>query len=173
MRTVETRLCSDCGVQPTTAERCRRCANVAAWRRPRRPSSKSIRLDIPNQERTRIRMLTQAMVTCGVLVRPDRCEHCQKFKTDRVYYLRRIEAHHYDYEDPAHVVWLCIACHTDVHLWHKGMAGWHVVPRFRITREGSRYALVRLGHGGARLFEWPKVARTRPATNGYLYAAAE
>lgn len=43
----------------------------------------------------------------GDLVKPDRCECCDK--------KRKVEAHHDCYTKPLDVVWLCKECHTTVH----------------------------------------------------------
>lgn len=43
----------------------------------------------------------------GNLVRPKRCEHCG---SDGV-----LHGHHHDYGKPLCVVWLCVACHRQIH----------------------------------------------------------
>ena len=50
----------------------------------------------------------------GRIARPDVCEKCgqtQQFKDGRT----GIQAHHYDYEKPLDVIWLCQKCHHNLH----------------------------------------------------------
>jgi hypothetical protein len=47
----------------------------------------------------------------GVLVRPDLCRLCGK--------KGKIVGHHYDYNKPLDVTWVCHACHADIHRKHK------------------------------------------------------
>lgn len=53
------------------------------------------------------RRLLEAAVRAGVVTRPTRCQGCGCSNTKH-----RIEAHHYDYENPLDVIWLCTPCHS-------------------------------------------------------------
>lgn len=52
-------------------------------------------------------LLSQAVLTKKV-AKSDICAMCLNGNT-------RIEAHHEDYSRPLDVVWLCVACHKDIH----------------------------------------------------------
>jgi DNA-binding transcriptional regulator YiaG len=44
----------------------------------------------------------------GVLVKPDKCEKCNKES-------KMLHGHHNDYDKPLEVVWLCPTCHAEEH----------------------------------------------------------
>jgi len=46
-------------------------------------------------------------VMSGKIVRPSTCERCKK--------TRKVDAHHYDYDKPFDVIWLCRSCHMAEH----------------------------------------------------------
>lgn len=48
------------------------------------------------------------LIWAHVKDRPNKCELCDKN-------VKKIYAHHYDYSKPLDVIWLCSACHADVH----------------------------------------------------------
>lgn len=52
--------------------------------------------------------------------RPDYCEMCKKHKDELSW---TIHAHHPDYNKPEKIKWLCAACHKQVHLKMKRIAG--------------------------------------------------
>ena len=43
----------------------------------------------------------------GVLKKPDKCENCQ--------HVRDLIAHHFDYNRPLDVNWVCRSCHSKIH----------------------------------------------------------
>lgn len=47
----------------------------------------------------------------GLIRKPKRCSRCKKIK--------RLDGHHYDYDKPLNVWWLCRKCHKDVHAYQK------------------------------------------------------
>lgn len=47
-------------------------------------------------------------VSCGLLIKPDRCSRCHKTGI-------KILGHHDDYNDALSVVWLCSDCHVKHH----------------------------------------------------------
>jgi hypothetical protein len=49
-------------------------------------------------------------IKSGLVTKPDQCSRCNKTATGM-----QLQAHHYDYNKPLDVVWLCIACHKQVH----------------------------------------------------------
>jgi hypothetical protein len=49
--------------------------------------------------------LVRYHIARGNLIRPARCEECDASS-------RRIEAAHYDYDQPLRVRWLCRSCHV-------------------------------------------------------------
>lgn len=68
-----------------------------------------------NTKKKRIQHLTEKAIKKGVLIQPIKCSECKKtqeFKDGR----NGIQAHHYDYNKPLDVEWLCQKCH---HNWHK------------------------------------------------------
>lgn len=67
------------------------------------------------------RRAVRAAILKGHLVRPDRCERCQK--------VGKPEAHHPDYSKPLAVAWLCLKCHRAEH-----RAGRDKVPSHRDVR---------------------------------------
>lgn len=46
-------------------------------------------------------------VHAGHIIKPDICESCSRYLS--------VEAHHYDYERPYDVLWLCKGCHEKIH----------------------------------------------------------
>lgn len=50
-----------------------------------------------------------AAIERGAIVRPTVCEKCHKNKD-------KIEGHHFDYDKPLDVIWLCISCHRKLHM---------------------------------------------------------
>ena len=58
-------------------------------------------------QQVKVRAILNAAVRQGKVVRPARCERCGVSG--------RIVAHHYDYEQPLNVIWLCDECHGVVH----------------------------------------------------------
>ena len=51
--------------------------------------------------------IVAAAIKAGTLIRPKKCEHCLK--------LRRVQAHHDNYDKPLDVRWLCQRCHSRLH----------------------------------------------------------
>jgi len=76
---------------------CRKCADSGrvGRRRFRRPTAKA----------RRAQGLVRYYIRTGKLVRPTSCDQCGNGK-------RRIEAAHYDYDQPMHVRWLSRSCHA-------------------------------------------------------------
>ena len=60
-----------------------------------------------NRKETRARSLVSSAVRCGRLDKPDRCSHCHT--------VTKIVGHHPNYDKPLEVVWLCHACHNQLH----------------------------------------------------------
>lgn len=60
-----------------------------------------------HKEKTKAEGLVNEAIRYGKLKRPDKCESCGKEC--------KPQAHHYDYSKPLEVVWLCTACHANVH----------------------------------------------------------
>ena len=54
-------------------------------------------------------MAVEAAIRCGKLEKPERCQGCGRSASET-----RISAHHYDYEKPLDVIWLCAACHRPI-----------------------------------------------------------
>jgi hypothetical protein len=57
--------------------------------------------------KTTARTLLNAAVRSGKIIKPDACQECGEVK--------RITAHHNDYNNPLEVVWLCYECHAKKH----------------------------------------------------------
>lgn len=57
------------------------------------------------------RYMVNNAVRDGKLEKPDRCSHCNETK--------RLVGHHEDYTRPLEVVWLCDACHRQLHAFYE------------------------------------------------------
>lgn len=70
-----------------------------------------------NAYRSRRPLVTKAhsavgrALNSGQLVRPEACEHCSK--------VGRVNGHHEDYHKPLDVIWLCVACHRELHAYYE------------------------------------------------------
>lgn len=60
-----------------------------------------------NPDKNRAHVTFGNAVRDGKLHRPENCSHCHD--------TGRIEGHHPDYSKPLEVVWLCVACHRNLH----------------------------------------------------------
>lgn len=58
---------------------------------------------------TKARNMVSNAIRDGRLIRPSRCEHCGSDQ--------RLHGHHYDYDKPLSVIWLCVPCHKQVHAY--------------------------------------------------------
>ena len=56
---------------------------------------------------SRARASLYNLLGAGILVKPRRCEQCNK--------RRKLEGHHADYRAPERVEWLCLSCHRSLH----------------------------------------------------------
>ena len=64
-----------------------------------------------NPEKMVIRARFTEAVRLGKIKRPESCSKCGKE--------RRVQSHHYDYEDYRHFIWVCASCHKLIHLGEK------------------------------------------------------
>lgn len=64
-----------------------------------------LRLKDPEKSRARCRLARA--VRAGKVIKPDRCQHCGGEQ--------KLHGHHYDYSKPLSVLWLCPACHRQIH----------------------------------------------------------
>jgi len=92
--------------------RCKDCAqsDVNKWR-AKNPETLAVvnrRWRVKNMARsnraTRAQRQVRMAITAGLLARPEACEACGSVEG-------RIEAAHYDYDEPLRVRWLCMKCH--------------------------------------------------------------
>lgn len=79
-----------------------------------RASAKSY---INHKEKWQTRAKTIYAIKMGILVKPEKCEHCE-FKGAG----RKIQAHHTDYSKPLKVIFLCTQCHAKAHKLLKAKA---------------------------------------------------
>lgn len=66
-------------------------------------------------KKKRVQHLVEKAIKKGVLINPNKCEKCgcdNSFTDGR----SGIQAHHFDYDKPLIVMWLCQKCHYE---WHK------------------------------------------------------
>ena len=63
---------------------------------------------IKNKEKWLARSKARYAVKIGKLIKPDRCEVCEKKAAGHA-----LQGHHEDYSKPLEVTWLCISCHAD------------------------------------------------------------
>lgn len=61
-------------------------------------------------EKKAARIILNAYISMGKIVKPNSCEMCLK--------KIRVEGHHEDYSKPLEVKWVCKRCHADIH-WKK------------------------------------------------------
>lgn len=80
-------------------------ANKTRMREWNRKYKAEKRLDPEQKRKDECRNATMKAVYAGVLERPDKCE-CGSGP---------VEAHHYDYDKPLDVEWLCRTCHSKEH----------------------------------------------------------
>src|SRR5690606_23872007 len=85
-----------CLAQKCCSVKCGNLAKRVEVRKPRQPVTPAAR---------RAQGLVQYHIKVGHLVRPEACEECGATG-------RRIEAAHYNYEEPLKVRWLCRSCHV-------------------------------------------------------------
>jgi len=65
------------------------------------------RWNAANKGKTKVHNEVYRAIKAGDLVKPDACEVCD--------YVKPLDAHHFDYESPMVVVWLCRQCHQLLH----------------------------------------------------------
>lgn len=63
------------------------------------------RLENPKEYKARI--LVANAVKSKKIEKPLRCQHCGSDST--------LHGHHYDYDKPLSVIWLCVPCHRQIH----------------------------------------------------------
>lgn len=88
----------------------------------------------------RAHYIVERAIRAGTFTRPDNCPRC--FRDDVI-----IQAHHYDYDKPLDVDWLCPSCHQKLHATGRKAdsfrrAGWRLL--------GTGKSMV---HAGNRLIE--------------------
>ena len=74
--------------------------------------------------------ILEKAVQCGKISRKHECEECG-FKGTFANGRTAIQAHHFDYNKPLDVIWLCQKCH---HEWHKNNKAKEVVPSEAMPR---------------------------------------
>lgn len=60
-----------------------------------------------NPKANKARAMVGRAVKDGTLQKPNRCQQCGENKG--------LHGHHYDYDKPLSVIWLCAACHHQLH----------------------------------------------------------
>ena len=73
--------------------------------------------------RTNAYRVVEAALRAGVIEKPHSCSICNCPDTEK-----RIEAHHYDYERPLEVTWLCPDCHFMADQMRRGREGEKAMP---------------------------------------------
>lgn len=51
----------------------------------------------------------------GILIMPDNCQHCGIHVSNLKYKVKKLQAHHTDYNNPLEIVWVCFSCHRKIH----------------------------------------------------------
>jgi hypothetical protein len=83
----------------------RRNRQSRKWARLQRHLEICLDLVRPRRIRTRSARYAAALgEQLGLLIRPQRCSWCRS--------RRRLERHHWDYEEPLNVTYLCVDCHA-------------------------------------------------------------
>jgi len=90
-------------------------------------------------ERYAARKALQQAVKTGSVLKPDRCEECNRKKY--------ITAHHEDYEEPLEVMWLCRQCHGAADRELRKRGGLRFPPAPKTTWCGSNASLLSLAGG--------------------------
>lgn len=60
-----------------------------------------------NKEKEQAHKRVARAIRSGKLVKPTRCSQCSSNE--------KIEGHHYDYDKPLDVIWVCQPCHNNIH----------------------------------------------------------
>jgi len=60
-----------------------------------------------HREKQNARSMLNYHVRVGNVVKPKKCEKCKKQK--------KLAGHHFNYNEPLRVVWVCRGCHADIH----------------------------------------------------------
>jgi hypothetical protein len=87
----------------------RRAESRRAHRQRNAEAVREINRRYPEKNRAR-RRVAEAL-TAGRLVKPLACERCEREVSGR-----NLQAHHEDYSKPLEVDWLCVDCHTQLHV---------------------------------------------------------
>lgn len=89
-------------------ERCRvrRARKDRTLRERDKRNARISRLRFP--KKVQARLILSRHVKQGKVIKPTSCQGCGLS-------VNRIEGHHYDYEYPIWVAWLCVSCHRRVH----------------------------------------------------------
>src|SRR4051794_23658319 len=98
-------------------KKCRRNRQHAKFARLRRHLEISLDVLKPRRIRTRSARYAAALgEQLGLITRPKGCSWCRR--------RLRLERHHWDYEEPLNVTYLCIDCHAiaDSMAWGAGIA---------------------------------------------------
>ena len=84
-------------------------ARAAKWRKkhPEKVRAYNAKWRKANPHKERARQAVKRAIKKGVLTRPDKCEKCGK--------RGKIDGHHPNYSCKLEVVWLCHACHEQLH----------------------------------------------------------
>ncbi len=102
--------CKDCakaGVRKNRLENIDRYREYDRARGARTPDSYQREYREQNREKYVAQTAVSNAVRDGRLTKPDRCSHCHM--------VGEVEGHHPDYSKPLSVVWLCAACHKQLH----------------------------------------------------------
>lgn len=90
-------------------DRCRQWMHDSGYgkREAVKERRKNLRRGRGKTHEERVRILTNRAIELELLARPESCETCGESG--------RIEAHHYDYNKPLDVIWVCSVCHGKIH----------------------------------------------------------
>lgn len=102
---------------PNTADgylgKCKECTRSDTKKNresfPNRYYETRLNVHAKNPSKTNARKVIEAALMAGRIKKPDRCQGCGRSTSET-----QIGAHHYDYEKPLDVIWLCAACHRPI-----------------------------------------------------------
>ena len=91
--------------QECNAERCKKYRHTKKGNEIFNRGAKKTQKKHYYKQNARVKM--RLALLAGKIIKPNKCEKCEQIKI--------VEGHHFDYEKPLEVVWVCRKCHSLIH----------------------------------------------------------